>query len=288
MKIRLTPVFKISLLVFVLLSKAAAQGYVEILPDDVKKPFQERYENISRALNAPVADEWAGNYYRDLGSTWGDVMVWEPKLGFAAYRDTCSNGPRAWVNYGSVSHTEGMLTISPERGKSAEFVLDFPDKEFTPVRWGKQHWLVPTTKLALFASQINSRSGEEYSTGYLKSGDGDKVRSGIPDLPPQYRKILSRPPIRASIVEVRKGGDLLDVTMVINRGSADGVIDEMSFWLIGQKGIDVEVNVIEALPRTSTVRIIMIGSSDATDKEISPTVGWRFTNRMPAEAIRPG
>src|SRR5262249_6114160 len=150
-EMRLKFFFHIVLVVLVLLSKAAAQGYVVVLPDEVKNPFQTRYQNISNALAEPTANEWSGNYFREMSTTWGESFIWEPKLGFAAFRDTCSNGPRAWVNYGAATFRDGMLILKPEREASAQFVLNLDANEFTPIKWGQQHWLVPTKSLAQFA-----------------------------------------------------------------------------------------------------------------------------------------
>ena len=150
-EMRLKSLFAISLVVIVLLSNAAGQGYVDILPDEVKNPFYARQDIIVKELSKPQASEWVGRYYREPSPTWGEVIVWEPRTGFAAYRDTCSNGPRAWVNYGTVSFDNGVLAITPERDTNSEHVLNFPFRQFTTVKWGQQHWLVPTEELALFA-----------------------------------------------------------------------------------------------------------------------------------------
>ena len=41
-----------------------AQGYVDILPDEVKGPFRERYTQITSAIRVSHSDEWAGVYTR--------------------------------------------------------------------------------------------------------------------------------------------------------------------------------------------------------------------------------
>ena len=271
----------LSLLIAVLLSRADAQGYVDVLPDEVKQPFQDRYQRISDAVAKFHSNEWVGIYYRDVAITQSETLVWEPDLGFAAYSDTCSNGPRAWVNYGTVKFNNGVLTLSPQRDKTAKFVLNLPHTELTPIRWGEQHWLVPTAELTLFACTVNSRSGEEESVGYLKADDSDKHQSARPELPPQYEKLLGMPRIRAAVIDIGKNRDRWDFPITINAGKNKGVIEGMSFWLVGQKGIDVEVYVDEVRERVSIVSPAQIGGSADYGKEIVPAVGWRFTSRFP-------
>src|SRR5690348_8186118 len=216
-------------------TSAFGQGYVDILPDEVKNPFIERHKIIEAQLSATPVDQWAGFYNREIAPTWSEMLVWEPTKGFAAFRDTCSNGPRAWVNYGSASFRDGVLFFSPERSQKDEFVLELPATEFTPVRWGDQHWLVPSDELALFAYAINSRSGDPYKIAYLKLDDGEKRRDGRPELPAQYRALLGLRPIKAKLVEIgEKTGDWFPA-MTIDVGKNKGVISGMSFWLIGQK-----------------------------------------------------
>jgi hypothetical protein len=273
----------LAILLLALLSNAAAQGYVDVLPDHVRKPFQIRYDAISKAVTVPVTIEWAGSYYRDLGATWGESIIWEPKLGFAAFRDTCSNGPRAWVNYGETTYRDGVLTLSPERESTAEFVLDLPSKEFMPIKWGEQHWLVPTAKLALFAYAINAHSGEEHEVAYLKSDDREKRQTSRPALPSQYQKLLGLRPINASIVEAGQSTDpYWKIPVTINAGKNKGVIEGMSFWLVGHKEIEVQVMVNEVREQTSLMRIVSEGRSGHYEKDIVPSVGWRFTSRMPS------
>jgi hypothetical protein len=277
--------FQLTILIFLLLSQAAAQGYVVILPDEVKNPFQARYQRISEELRKPASNVWAGSYYRDPGETWDEELVWEPTTGFAAYRETCSNGPRAWVNYGSATYRDGVLTLSSERNDTAEFLLKFSENELTPISWGKQHWLVPTKDLALFAYAINARSGEEYSIGYLKFADREKSRPRRPALPAKYLRLLGIPPIKASVVEIGKGATKWYPSMTISAGKDKGVIEGMSFWLVGRKGIGAEVIVTEVHDRTSIVQITGIESGDAEDDTI-PTLRWRFTSRMPSTFFR--
>lgn len=87
---RLAIVILCFLLVAVCTPYVRAQGYVDILPDEIKAPFLKRYTRITSEIQGAPSDEWAGAHARYVGETWSDVLVWTPELGFAAFRDTCS------------------------------------------------------------------------------------------------------------------------------------------------------------------------------------------------------
>ena len=273
------------ILVLAVVSSISAQGYLFVLPDEVIKPFVNRREIIERSMKEPPVNEWSGNYVRDVNSLQVEAFVWSSQSGFASYSDTCSNGPRAWVNYGTVSYRDDGLKLSPEREKTAQFALNFSEYDFTPVRWGEQHWLVPTSKLALFAYTINSRSGDEGSIGFLKWDDRDKPQSPRPDLPQQYARFLSMPTVKASIVDVGKNIDDWSYPLTINVGRDKGLIEGMSFWLVGHKRISAEVVVGEIQGRTSVVWLSQIGYPAGKSK-ILPKVGWRFTSKAPWASSR--
>lgn len=281
-EMRLKSLFAISLVVIVLLSNAAGQGYVDILPDEVKNPFYARQDIIVKELSKPQASEWVGRYYREPSPTWGEVIVWEPRTGFAAYRDTCSNGPRAWVNYGTVSFDNGVLAITPERDTNSEHVLNFPFRQFTTVKWGQQHWLVPTEELALFAYTVNSRSGEEYAFFYVQDDETQMPAIGQPDLPPQYKKLLGLPAIKASVIEIKNKTTDWYPQMVINAGRDKGVIENMSFWLVGYRRISVKITVADVGERTSVANVTSYGISGSSTREIIPKLGWKFSSRVPS------
>ena len=256
---------------------ATAQGYVDILPDEIKNPFIERYKSLLDRQTATTQDEWAGAYTQYAGETWSDVLVLDPTKEFAAFRDTCSYGPRAWVNFGAASFAEGILRLTPERKNGDEFVYDFPSTEFTAVRWGGERWLVPSDKLTLFAYAVNSRSAYPHEIGYLKDG----LRKGRPQLPPAYMRYLKARPVSTRIIEISAKTEDWFPRMTIDVGSNRGVIEGMRFWLTGQKGVDMTIDVEEVRKQTSIVRVTSSGQyGPALMKEIIPAVGWRFKNRQ--------
>ena len=149
--------------------------------------------------------------------------------------------------------------------------------------WGEQHWLVPSDQLTLFAYAVNSRSGDPYTIAYLKYDDGEKRRTRYPDLPAQYKRFLKRAPIKTKIVGIGPKIDDWYSSMTIDSGKDKGVIEGMSFWLIGQKNITLTLTVSKVGERTSEVSVVEAGRSADFDMEITPAIGWRFTSIVPKD-----
>ncbi|HMO82036.1 MAG TPA: hypothetical protein PKD24_14695 [Pyrinomonadaceae bacterium] len=267
-----------------------AQGYVEILPDEIKAPFRERYTRILTEIQGAKSDEWAGGYTRYVGETWSDVLVWSPSLGFAAYRDTCSYGPRAWVNFGSARFENGRLFLTSEQTFAGEHVLAMK-REYTPVKWGHQRWLIPTDELELFAYAVNSGSWEDYGSFYLKSGGNTDDPKGQPELPSQFKHILNRKPVKAKIVEIGEKPERWYPDVTIDAGKDKGVIVGMSFWLTGVKNTEVKISVASVNEKTAVAKVVGVshsyeyeenGDSKGTEAEgFEPRPGMIFTSRSP-------
>jgi hypothetical protein len=277
-EVRLTYFLIALFYLLVVCSNINAQGYVDLLPDEIKNPFYERRGRVVKELSG-ATPEWVGQYTRYIGETWSEVLWWGPQNGFAAFRDTCSNGPRAWVTYGEASLRGEVLVFDPERDEQAEHALKLQSNEFRPVKWGEQHWLVPTDQLALFAYAVNSRAWEEYESFYIKTDDIKKTRKGLPNLPPEYKKIIGRPPIKAAVIEVKSSQPNDYPKLEIDAGKNKLIIKGMSFWLVGGKNITVKVMVTEVRERTSVVEIISVGIQGGETIEIVPKRGWRFSSR---------
>jgi hypothetical protein len=271
-------------------SQMSAQGYVDILPEEIQKPFRDRYEKVNAAAKAGELGEWEGSYSRYVGETYSDVLVWTAATGFAAFRDTCSNGPRAWVNFGSASFQNGLLVFNSEQEYRDEHSLNIAE-EFTTVKWGHQRWLIPTERLERFAYAVNSGSWQDYGSYYLKDGGGDKEPKGLPTLPKQFLHILKRKPLVARVTAVVPGDKVFDADLTIDAGRDKGVIVGMSFWLVGVRNTVVKLSVEKVEDKTSTARVIGIGYSHHYNDDGSPKgpdpaefiakPGLRFTSRNP-------
>lgn len=271
-------------------SQISAQGYVDILPDEIQKPFRERYTRVADDIKGFHSNEWVGSYSRYVGETWSDVLIWTPENGFAAFRDTCSNGPRAWVNFGSAKFQIGLLILNSEQDYQGEHSLRV-SQELTPVKWGHQRWLIPTKDLERFAYAVISGSWQDYGAYYLKDDGSDKEPKGLPEIPPQFRHILKRKPVTIKIVSVGGTQEKPAVDLTIDAGKDKGVIVGMSFWLLGARNTYVKIAVDKVNEKTSIARIIAVGYSyeyndDGSPKgrepaEFVPEPGLRFTSRNP-------
>ncbi|MFZ1702126.1 MAG: hypothetical protein WBO10_07320 [Pyrinomonadaceae bacterium] len=267
-----------------------AQGYVDILPDDIQKPFREKYERVSAGIGGFHSNEWAGRYSRHVGTTFSDVLVWTSSDGFAAFRDTCSNGPRAWVNFGSAKFSDGLLILDSEQSYKGEHSLSV-DREFTPVKWGHQRWLIPTDELELFAYAVNSASWEAYGAFYLKDDQTEKDPKGHPEIPKQFRHILNRKALKVKLLAASEKPRTWYGDLTIDAGKNKGVIVGMSFWLIGVKNTHVKISVVEVSENTALAEVVGVGYSYEYDddgnqkgsdpEEFEPKPGIRFTSRSP-------
>ena len=283
----------VTFLIIVLLSglSAFAQGYVEFLPDEVKGPFKERWEKIGQS-RADARDEWEGDYFRDLGSTFTHILRWDKQNGFAVFQDSCSYGPRAWVNAGSsVMTTDGSILFIPDRNAESQFSLATPSGVYIPVKWGEQHWLIAKSKLRLFAYTVNSGSAFDLGNFYLRVQDREKERAGSPALPKDIMAILGMKPIRAKVISVGSESQVWDRTITIDAGSDRNVIEGMTFFLEGKKGTTVTAVVTSVSSNVSILRLNFVGfvyrgdrgDGEPVDSEgdFEPTPGLRFSSKMP-------
>lgn len=268
--------------------QTSAQGYVDVLPDEVKGPFLEKFKLI--LSESRKSNEWEGSYTRYVGETWSEMLVWTPEHGFAAYRDTCSNGPRAWVNFGSAKFDDGILTLDSEQTHKGEHLLPLK-KQFTPVKWGHQRWLIPTDQLELFAYAVNSGSWEDYGSFYVKNDENHEDPKGHPEIPSQFKHILDRKPLTAKVLSVGKKPERWYADVTIDAGSDKGVIVGMSFWLTGVNNTNVKISVIEVNEKTAVASVHGVGYSYDYDDggkplgsepaEFEPKPGQSFTSRSP-------
>ncbi len=265
-----------------------AQGYVDILPDEIQRPFRERFTKLTEEIRAPNSNEWAGSYSRYVGETWSDILVWTPKGGFAAFRDTCSNGPRAWVNFGSAKFNNGLVIFDSEQSHKGEYSL-IVKREFTPVKWGHQRWLIPTDEMELFAYAVISGSWEDYGAYYVRRDEHDKDPQGYPEIPRQFQHIFDRKPLKVKLLSAGEKTEKWFSNVTIDAGKNRGVIVGMSFWLTDVKNTNVKISVVEVNENTAVAKVVGVGYSyhynddgnlkSPEPEEFKPKPGLKFTSR---------
>lgn len=260
---------------------AHAQENSELLPEDIEKLVLSKRERIERESATVRGNEWVGKYHATEYLTVTSILDWSPTSGFTVWRENCSRPGIARVNYGSVNFNERALVLSPERAGSEPHTYAFSSAVLVPVKWGQQHWLIPSDRLTLFAYAVNSGSIDEIETFFVKNEDYFKEREGRPDLPKEYKKYLNAKPIRARVSAIGADDGKWFPPLILNVGKTAGVVEGMKFWLTGVEAINVELYVTEIGERSSVARVVSAGTSGAGDPEIKPKVGWRFTSKMP-------
>ena len=283
MKLRFS--FLILLVCFLAAVPSFAQGYVDDLPDEVKNPFKEKWDRIG--TDTPGSgDEWEGEYSRDVGATYTHILRWNRQDGFAVFQDTCSNGPRVWVNTGEVSATpDGSVMFVPAKNDSGKFTLKTPSGEYLRVKWGEQHWLVPKSGLRRFIYAVNSGFSAGLGDFYLRIADKEKERSGLPDMPKEMMPLFKMAPIEAGVVTVGDGEYLWARPITIDAGADKDVVEGMTFFLVGEKNVMVTATVSEVSESTSVLRLEEVAfsyeSDDENNRSFEPKPGLKFSSRMP-------
>jgi hypothetical protein len=217
--------------------------------------FQQKWKSIAAQRSPGVANEWAGDYVRgDLHKTY---LRWSPEGGFAyVYVFTCSTGVLG-INYGRVDASPmairlypvlSMSTSRPHGHHGGHAAYKLP-KNYLPVKWGEQHYLVAENRVAAFyrfaagLGEYQTHSGEDF---FIKTDDYAKEPESMPVFPPGYERFV-RKPIEAKIISVgpkrlrrvptTDGSYFYDsVTAVrISAGKADGVYKGMAIYVVGSK-----------------------------------------------------
>lgn len=269
-----------------------AQMYIDVLPDEVKGPFSERLDRIWSEVKTSDSGEWAGLYTRYLGETWSERLYWTPNHGFAAIRETCSSGPRIWVNFGSAQFRNGVIVLRSEQSGSGDFSLEV-ETELTPVKWGDQRWLVPTNQLELFANAVNSGSWQDYGAFFVRGseqGENEDMPNEQPEIPERFKYILNREPLTAKVVEVGEKTDVWHPNLTIDIGRNEGVVVGMSFWSTGLSNTSVKISVVQVSENRAEARVTEVTEDYEYDDDhnvisepegFTPKPGLIFTNRSP-------
>lgn len=248
----------------------------EPLPEEIANLAQNRQSQIERELSN-LQNEWAGRYRANDDLTITISLSWSPTSGFMIWRESCSRPGIAQVNYGSVSFENNLLRLVPERNGNDRHTYSV-SSPLVFVKWGEQHWLIPSDKLILFCYAINSESFEEIETFFVKVEDYEKPRNGLPDVPREYRRYLGREPIEARISAVGADTGRWYPPLTLSVGRAEGVVVGMKFYLNDPEKGHMRLEVTEVREHTSVARVVMAGLSEEHEK---PEIGWRFSSRLP-------
>lgn len=251
-----------------------------VVSDQIKSKFESKRKQIVQELASLQDNEWVGEYWAQIGSIDGASFCWSLVSGFAVRSGNDFHRGVERVNYGNANFNRNLLTLSPEYTVKDKHYYTI-STAFVPVRWDKQHWLIPTSKLINFIYAVNSGDYDEIHSFFVKYDDIKKSSSGSPDVPREYRKYLNIKPIKAKVINVKTNNSgYFDYSLTLNVGKANGVIEEMKFYLINVKDVITTIEITDAGKHTSKARIVSIGSSGENNKEIKPSIGWRFSSEL--------
>jgi len=254
----------------------------EPISEELANLVLNKREKVLLELETLKGSEWIGKYRAFDSATVTISFDWTPASGFTIWRENCSRPGDVRVNYGNVNFNGSLLTLSPERTEKSQHTY-IPPVSLVPVKWGEQHRLIPSDRLALFAYAVNSGDFEEIEAYFVKVEDYQKPNEGLPNLPKEYKKYLNVKPIRAKVsaLSVNESEYPQLTELQLNIGKAQGVIVGMKFYLIGVKDRFASIEITEVQENTSMARVGMIGTSGGNNEEFKFKVGWRFSSKMP-------
>ena len=249
----------------------------EPISDELYEIVKQKTDIIYQGISGQNGNEWSGIYY--LGDHHPTVFMWSPDNGFLVTSSLHTFSP-SWLNYGKVSFMNNLLTIHPELTKDQKSAHIMATR-FVPVKWDKQHFLIPPDEMLDFAYAVHSGSEWAIVNYFAKGDDRDKPRNGLPNLPPEYKKIMTMKAIKARVVDIGKERDLWSKNITIDAGTDKGVVKGMVMYHLEKSGSNMRIRVNEVSERTSAARVYGIGSSGDPDNDATLRVGWEFSSKLP-------
>lgn len=231
-----------------------------------------------------LANEWMGTYSLEDSLTSGAQLNWAPTNGFLVWWNSCSHGWSDRINWGRVDFQDGVLRLETQLPAVGQKVYDLAP-ELVTVKWDQQHYLIPSKELVAFCyAARNADRSYEINEFFLKEGDREKRRSGLPAVPEDYQKYLVGKPIQARIVGLKPEPKRGIHRFKLNVGRRVGVVPKMKFFAISPANIYMLVEVTEVGESDCEAYAITSGFKDHSDREVRPQVGWKLTSRAPRRA----
>lgn len=254
----------------------------EEISEELAALVLDRREAIELDAANLTDDEWAGSYRSSDGPTISTHLAWTPAQGFTVWWVNCSRPQTARVNYGSAVFTGGSLKLTPELPEASP--SSYPTApEYLPVKWGEQHFLIPSDRMMNFAYAVNSTSSTEVESFLVKVEDYQKERKGVPGVPREYQKYLDMKPLRAALAGFGPHVDRWYPRVILDAGRAEGVVPEMKFYLSRPGDIYMQLVVTDVREHTSEAFVLRATFTDEREEEVEPQVGWEFTSRAPED-----
>jgi len=279
---RNTAVLFLTLAAFVCGARAQSAPGLEEISEELTALVADRWDAIRLEAAGVTDDEWVGSYTSFDGPTISTQLAWSPAAGFIIWWENCSRPQTARVNYGSAAFAGGSLRLTPALTEQSP--SSYPAaSEYVPVRWGEQHYLIPSDEMINFAYAVHSTSAAEVETFLVKVGDYEKERKGLPDVPPEYRKYLGMKPLRAAASGFGPNGDRWYPKIILDAGRAGGVVRGMKFYLSRPGNVYMRLVVTDVGEHSSEAFVMTARFRDGREEKVRPKVGWEFTSRAPED-----
>lgn len=244
------------------------------LSDELYKVLEEKDELVKQDLSASKDKAWVGVYYQ--GTHHPTEFAVTPNAGFLVTSSHHTFSP-SWLNYGKVEFADNRLRIYPELEKENQYAHLMPT-EFVYIRWDETHFMIPPDKLIDFAYAVHSDSEHQIMQFFARGMYSNASRKGLPDLPQEYRRILTMKAIKPIITAIKKSKKdyIWKDEITLNLGSADNVIKGMVFYNSSSNG-EIKLLIIDLQKHTAKARIIGISN------EAEPKVGMKFISKKPED-----
>ena len=257
------------------LSSQRNNPHDEPISEEHYEILKSRKELIEQEVSSDK-NEWSGTY--TAGDHHPTVFMWSKNQGFLAWGSNHTFFSSR-INFGKAEYSNNRLIIKPEISKE-HLNFQYIPTELVPIKWGEQHFFIPSDRLTDFAYAVHSGSESQIVEYFAKSEDYQKSRKGLPNLPKEYEKILTMKAVKAKVIAIKTGKDFYsDTELTLNVGRKDNVIESVVFYYSNSDKY-LKVAITNVQEKTSKARIIGIGGS-GVDDDFAPKIGMRFTSKIP-------
>src|SRR5688572_19198461 len=115
--------------------------------------LKQKKELIEQEISSDK-NEWSGTY--TAGDHHPTVFMWSPNQGFLAWGSNHTFFPSR-INFGKAEYSNYRLIIKPEIPKE-HLNFQYIPTELVPIKWGEQHFFIPSDGLTDFAYAVHSGS----------------------------------------------------------------------------------------------------------------------------------
>lgn len=251
----------------------------ETISDELSTLVETKKKDIISKISVAPDNKWSGVYSSTLHTTISLTLFLSPENEFVISYFNCSKPWTERVNFGKVINENNVLRLVPELESEKQNAYKFRSEELilVPVKWDKENFLIPQNELVKFAYAANFDSAVELFLE--KTGNFNKSRRGLPDLPAEYRKFLTKKPIKAKIIDSVISEEIFSSEITLNVGKKDGVIPGMFFYSVFSKNTHIRISIDSVEDATSRGSIAHIEGVDLEDFNLKK--GWSFTSKRP-------